>query len=116
MEPTGFTGIAGGDKWQIRCLRLIGADWLHRGLSGSIDGLRVRREELEGLERGSFCERQKLRRLLGEGITVEDGNVTVMTIIPTGDDNGQLRSRRDEVRLSGDFPTLSRRVGIKSAL
>ena len=94
-----------------------------------MDGLRVRRKELEGmgrdlerkdkqaqaessnlehiegfcarvaegLDRMTFSERQNLLRLLVERITVEDGNVRVDTIIPTGDDDGQLRNRRGEL-------------------
>ena len=94
-----------------------------------MDGLRVRRRELEamgrdlerkekqaqaessnlehlesfcarvadGLDRMTFSERQNLLRLLVERITVEDGNVRVDTIIPTGDDGGQLRNRRGEL-------------------
>jgi hypothetical protein len=44
----------------------------------------------------TFSERQNLLRLLVERITVEGGQVKVGTIIPKGDDDVQLRTRRGE--------------------
>ena len=45
----------------------------------------------KGLEAMTFEERQQLLRLVVERITVEDGRVRVETIIPTGQDDVQLR-------------------------
>ena len=50
----------------------------------------------EGLGNMSFEERQDLLRLLVDRITVENDIVRVETIIPSGDDYGQLRIRRGE--------------------
>ena len=44
----------------------------------------------------TFEERQDLLRLLVDRITVGDETVRVETIIPSGDDHGQLRTRRGE--------------------
>ena len=52
---------------------------------------------VEGLDRMTFSERQNLLRLLVERITVEDENVRIDTIIPTGDDDCQLRNCRREL-------------------
>ncbi|MCH7736263.1 MAG: recombinase zinc beta ribbon domain-containing protein [Chloroflexi bacterium] len=48
----------------------------------------------EGLDDMSFEERQDLLRLVVDNITVENGTVRIDTIIPSGDDMGQLRTRR----------------------
>ena len=51
----------------------------------------------EGLGNMSFEARQDLLRLLVDRITVENDIVRVETIIPSGDDYGQLRIRRGEL-------------------
>ena len=50
----------------------------------------------EGLDDMSFEERQDLLRLVVDNIIVENGTVRIDTIIPSGDDMGQLRTRRGE--------------------
>ena len=50
----------------------------------------------EGLDAMTFEERQQLLRLVVERITVEDGRVRIETIIPTADDDVQLRARHPE--------------------
>ena len=49
-----------------------------------------------GLEAMTFDERQHLLRLVIEGITVENGNVRIETVIPMGSDD-ELRIRRGEL-------------------
>ena len=44
----------------------------------------------------TFEERQKLLRLVVERITVEDRRVRIETVIPTGNDDVQLRARHPE--------------------
>ena len=51
----------------------------------------------QGLEAMTFEERQQLLRLVVEGITVENGLVRVETVIPTGQDQDQLRYARREL-------------------
>ena len=51
---------------------------------------------LKGLDALGFEERQQLLRLLVERITVKDGKVRIETVIPGGDDDVQLRTRRPE--------------------
>jgi len=50
-----------------------------------------------GLETMTFEERQQLLRLVVERITMEDGRVCIETVIPTGGDDVQLRTRRPEL-------------------
>ena len=52
------------------------------------------RQVSQGLETLTFEERQQLLRLVVERITVDNGRVRIETIIPTGDDGVQLRTRR----------------------
>jgi hypothetical protein len=48
----------------------------------------------EGLDNMSFEERQDLLRLLVDRISVENETVKIETIIPSGDNNNRLRTRR----------------------
>ena len=50
----------------------------------------------DGLAAMTFEERQRLLRLVVERVTVEAGRVRIETVIPTGDDDAQLRARRGE--------------------
>ena len=51
----------------------------------------------DGLGAMSFEERQDLLRLVVESITVENETVKVETIIPSGDNENQLRTRPGEL-------------------
>ena len=51
----------------------------------------------QGLDALTFEERQHLLRLVVERIVVEDGRVRIETVIPTGDDDVQLRTRHPEL-------------------
>jgi hypothetical protein len=50
----------------------------------------------EGLDNMSFEERQDLLRLVVDSISVENETVKVETIIPSGESDNQLRTRRGE--------------------
>ena len=50
----------------------------------------------QGLKALTFEERQRLLRLVVEQIKVDDGRVYIETVIPTGDDDVQLRTRHPE--------------------
>jgi len=50
-----------------------------------------------GLDTMTFEERQHLLRLVVERITVDEGRVRIETIIPTGSDDVQLRTRHPEL-------------------
>ena len=65
---------------------------------GAIDHLeRFCSQVAQGLETMTFEERQQLLRLVVEGITVENDLVRVETVIPTGQDQDQLRYVRGKL-------------------